>query len=108
MGDVEDRAAFLEANGPYPFPIYSDPSRDAYVAWGLARGTLGQIIFNPTIIAAGLAAFQEGHRTKAIVGDPFQLAGTFIIDTGGIVRFSHPGKQSSDFPPNDAVLVALP
>lgn len=107
LGTPDERAEFLERFGPYPFPIFSDPGRDAYVAYGLARGTLAQVVFNPAVIQAGIAAFQEGHKIGPIHNDPYQLAGTFAVDTSGIVRFSHPGRLSSDFPPNDAVLAAL-
>lgn len=107
QGTTDDRDAFLEAHGPYPFPIYADPNRDAYVAYGLARGSLAQVIFNPAVIMAGVEAFQEGHRVEAIVGDPFQLSGTFVVGTDGIVQFAYPGKLSSDFPSNTTVLDAL-
>lgn len=107
QGDADDRAAFLDVHGPYPFPFLADPGRDAYVAYGLARGTLAQVIFNPAVIAAGMAAWQEGHKIESIVGDPFQLPGTFIVGTDGLVRYAHAGKLSSDFPSNEEVLAAL-
>ena len=107
QGDDDDRTAFLEAHGPFPFPIFSDPGRGAYVAYGLARGTLAQVIFNPAVIAAGMAAYQEGHKIESIVGDPFQLPGTFVVGRDGIVVYAHAGKLSSDFPPNETVLAAI-
>lgn len=107
QGDADDRAAFLEVHGPYPFPFLADPHRDAYVAYGLARGTLAQVIFNPSVIAAGLAAYQEGHKIESIVGDPFQLPGTFLVGTDGRVIYAHAGRLSSDFPSNDDVFAAI-
>lgn len=107
QGDDDDRAAFLDAHGPYPFPFLADPNRDAYVAYGLARGTLAQIIFNPAVIAAGMAAYQEGHKIESIVGDPFQLPGTFLVGRDGIVIYAHAGRLASDFPPNEDIFAAL-
>lgn len=107
QGTPQERAEFVEQQGPFPFDMLCDPTRAAYVAYGLARGTLYQVIFSPAVLAKGLEAYQEGHRIGPVVGDPFQLPGTFVVGTDGIVRFSSPGGLSSDFPPNDAVLAAL-
>jgi peroxiredoxin len=107
QGTLQERAEFVERHGPYPFEMLCDPTRAAYVAWGLARGTVWQVLFAPEVLAKGMEAYQEGHRIGPIVGDPFQLPGTFVVGTDGIVRFSHPGTLSSDFPPSEAVLAAL-
>jgi len=83
------------------------PHNEAYRAWGLDRGSW-MAVAGPKVWPAGAQSFfgPETHqgRTK---GDPLQLAGTFVIDTGGVVRYAHRNRLSSDNPPNEEVLAAL-
>lgn len=107
QGTASDRDSFVAAHGPYPFDVLCDPSRDAYKAYGLARGSLYNVALHPNVIAKGAEAFLAGERQGRTVGDGMQLGGTFLISPDGVVVFAHEHKQSSDFPSNDAVLAAL-
>ena len=40
--------------------------------------------------------------------DPFQLGGVIVADKGGQVVYSHMSKKSSDNPPTDEVIAAIP
>lgn len=108
QGTPSDRDEFLGAHGPYPFDVLCDPHREAYRAWGLARGSLYNVAMHPKVVAKGAEAFMAGERQGRTVGDGLQLGGTFMIGPTGVILFAHEHKQSSDFPPNDAVLAALP
>lgn len=107
QGTPTDRDAFVDAHGPYPFPILCDPTRDTYRSYGLARGNLYNVVMHPNVIAKGAEAVLAGERQGRTIGDGMQLPGTFVISREGIVLFAHAGKQSSDFPSNEAVLAAL-
>lgn len=107
QGTPSDRDAFVSSHGPYPFPILCDPTRDAYRAYGLARGSLYNVAMHPNVIAKAAEAYLAGERQGRTIGDGMQLAGTFVISSEGIVLFAHAGKQSSDFPSNESVLAAI-
>lgn len=101
----EDLQRFLEGRD-VPFETYCDPDLGAYRAYGLARGTLWQVVFAPKVIAEGIAAYQEGHKVEAIVGDPMQLPGSFVVSEGKIV-FAHRGQTAADIAPPADLLAAL-
>ena len=107
QGTPSDRDDFLDAHGPYPFDVFCDPDRSAYHAYGLARGSVYNVALHPQVIAKGAEAFLAGERQGRTVGDGMQLGGTFAIGADGVIVFAHEHKQSSDSPPNDAVLAAL-
>jgi peroxiredoxin len=107
QGTPADRDSFVEAHGPYPFPVLCDPDRDAFRAYGLARGSLYNVAMHPNVLAKATEAYLAGERQGRTVGDGMQLPGSFVVSSEGIVLFAHAGKQSSDFPSIDAVLAAL-
>ncbi len=93
-----DQTRAFSASRRVPFPCLSDPERRSYRAYGLGRGTLAQVL-GPRVLWRGLRAAAHGHVMGRIVGDEFQLGGTFIIHRG-IVRFTHyPGDASDNASP---------
>ncbi|MEX2458321.1 MAG: peroxiredoxin-like family protein [Actinomycetota bacterium] len=83
------------------------PGNEAYRHFGLTRGSWMQVA-GPKVWAPGARTFfaPEVHqgRTK---GDPMQLAGTFVIDSSGVIRYAHRNRTSADNPSNEDVLAAL-
>jgi len=57
----------------------------------------------PKIILKGFKAAAHGHFMGRIVGDEFQLSGTFIVDRG-IIRFAYYSKDASDNPSAEMLL----
>lgn len=104
QGTTEELNRFLEGRD-IPFDLFCDPELEAYRAYGLSRGSLWQVLFSPQVIAEGIAAHQEGHKVEAIVGDPMQLPGTFVVDDGKIV-FAYRGQTSADLAPPEEILAA--
>lgn len=95
LGKTEEAAAFREKMES-PQTYISDPNKVLYEQFGLKRGSFAQM-FNATTFRRGFAAMKEGHRTGATpVGDPWMLAGTFIIQPSGEVSFSHYSRDASD------------
>lgn len=107
------------ANGPYkagrafeiffdlPFAVLVSDTTEPFEAYGLAKATLGQL-FNPAMVLHGLNALLHGHVQGKVIGDPYQLPGTFIIDTQGIVRFVHRNRDAADHTTVDMILSNLP
>jgi hypothetical protein len=86
-------------------PLYVDPELRAYAAAGLQRGLSSSL--SPGVILRGLRAFREGQRQGAIMGDPWQQGGVFIIRPGNRVDFSYISAEAGDHPSADAILCAL-
>jgi hypothetical protein len=97
--------AFLETR-PVPFETFADPERASYRAYGLARGTMRQVAYAPSVLRAGAAAALEGHFVGTPMGDGMQLPGSFVI-SDGVVVYAHRGKTSADTAPIDELLGAV-
>ncbi len=89
-----------------PFPCLSDPKREGYKTYGLKRGSVWEVM-GPSAIARGLEAARKGHFVERVVGDAFQLPGTFIIDRDGIVRYAKYARHSADHPKTSELVEAL-
>jgi peroxiredoxin len=88
-----------------PFRCLADTERAAYRAYGLPRGGLGAVA-GPAIWAAGWKALLR-HGVGRVVGDPYQLPGSFVIDTAGFIRHAHRATSSADWASNDELIVVL-
>lgn len=79
-----------------PFPILSDPRRDAYQAYGLTEGTIGQLL-NPHIIGRGALTILRGTMQGRPTGGPQrQLPGAAIVLPDGRLAFHHAARDSAD------------
>ena len=74
----------------------SDSDRRLYQAFGLKRGTVGQVM-GPRTWWRGFKAAIAGHRVGKPVGDIYQMSGAFLVADGTIVR-RFESKHSGDLP----------
>ena len=89
-----------------PFPMICDPDRKLYDAFHLERmGMLG--LLSPSLALKGLSAMSQGHLMGLPEGDVKQLAGAFVIDTDGKIRFSHRSADPADITDVADILEAL-
>lgn len=63
---------------------FSDPNCQLYRAFGLARGSVSQLL-GPRIWWRGFRAWLKGYGFSTVEGDGFQLGGAFLLDRGEIV-----------------------
>jgi len=104
MGTPEQAAEF-RARLQLPFPCLADAERAAYRAYGLPRGGVGAVA-GPAMWAAGWKALLS-HGVGKVIGDPYQLPGSFVIDTAGVIRHAHRATSSADWPSNDELITIL-
>lgn len=79
-----ENAAFAEELR-LPFPVLADPRRDAYRAYGLTEGSIGQLI-GPRVIARSIGATLRGNLPERPHGGVArQLPGAAIVDREGRV-----------------------
>jgi len=101
MGKPEAAAEFCHVHR-LPFTCLSDPERGSYRAYGLRRGTIGEVI-GPGPILAGLRAAAKGHLIGRPVDDVYQLGGLFVVGTDGLIRYARYPRHSGDNPPHGEI-----
>lgn len=77
------------------FPILADRELQAYQAYGLGRVGIRDMI-NPKLYLGGVRALLAGSTFSKPTGDTYQLPGTFIVDSRGVVRYAKPATIASD------------
>lgn len=100
------RTKDFRASMRLPFPVLGDPRRQAYELYGLMRVDFRRRQ-SPVAGAARMtrALIRRGGAIS-FDQDMAQLGGVFIVDTAGIVRYSHRAGQTHDNPAPDDVLRA--
>lgn len=93
--DRPSRARTFVEEYRVPFPTLADPERNAYRAYGLTDGSLGQLV-NPRIVARGARATLNGAFLSRPTSSPRQLPGTAIVDVTGRLRYLHHARDASD------------
>jgi peroxiredoxin len=88
-----------------PFRCFADPTREAYAAFGLGRGSVAQVMGPQVMLKATISAMRGNVGLPG--GDIFQMPGTFVIDRDGIIRLAYRGDDISDLPPVETIFAAL-
>ena len=99
------RAARYRERQELQIPILCDPQRRTYAAYGLLQGTTAQILFDALDqflrcepqAGFDLAGSRHGSD-RALVDDPFQLPGEFVLGTNGTIRYAHRYGWCEDYP----------
>jgi peroxiredoxin len=104
QGEPERAARYRELQG-LDVPILCDLDRSSYDAFGLLQGTTAQILFDaPDAFLrcehqAGMDLAASRHGTpRALVDDPWQLPGEFVIGSDGILAHAHRYGWCEDYP----------
>lgn len=91
-----------------PFECLSDPTQDAYRAYGLERGTNRQLSGPQLLLRYARALLRKDVEAAKLSGDDYrQMPGVFVVDRTGVIRYAHRNRDVADNPPNDEVLEAL-
>ena len=77
LGSPEEGRSFFAKRWPEA-RVVSDPNKEIYAAFGLTRGSLGQLL-GPSSWLAGAKAALSGHGIGKPVGDPLMLSGQFLV-----------------------------
>ncbi len=86
-------------------PVLCDPEREVYRAYGLLQGDTPHILFDaPDEFlrreAEAGRGLQDSRRDteRALVDDPWQLPGEFVIGTDGTIRLAYRYQYCVDYP----------
>ena len=94
------------AGGPGRVELLIDEGRALYGEWGLGQGTIRHFLGRRSLAEVARLS-RQGIRNRHPVGTRWQTAGTFAVDTEGIVRFAHVPAHAGDLPDLDRALSAL-
>lgn len=100
-----ERASDLKQRHRAPFRFLADPKLEAYRAYGLRKGSLAQIA-NPILLMRAAASALRGNF-GAPGGDIYQMPGTFVIGSDGILKLCHVSRDSADYPSTEQVIAAV-
>jgi peroxiredoxin len=103
-GDPQRAAEYARQN-EIQCPILCDPGFEAYKAFDLLEGKPSQIVFDAEDghLRCEVGPWQQMVESRqgtprAIVSDPWQLPGEFVIDKKGIVRLAYRYQYCEDWP----------
>jgi peroxiredoxin len=97
MGSEEAGRRFFAKHGLDGVASISDPQRALYRAFGLRRGTFGELIGPKVWLRGFQSAVLNRHGLGRLAGDAFQMPGAFLLFHGQVLRsFRH--TSASDRP----------
>ncbi|MFI5291464.1 MAG: AhpC/TSA family protein [Candidatus Limnocylindrales bacterium] len=108
-----ERTADVAARRGYPTPVWCDPDRRAYQAYGLLQGTPPQLLhdfaWHPGDEALAEAVGRTARRgtERALVDDPWQLPGEFVVAADGRIALAHRYQYCEDLPAAGVLLGAI-
>jgi peroxiredoxin len=113
-GDPDEAVAFADAKR-LPFPLLLDRDRGAYRSYGLVQGRAMQILMPQVALPWIRAELSSETRQRGLKGGSFlQMPGTFVIDSGGVVRaaggtilLAHRNRHFADAPSIGRLLETL-
>lgn len=103
-GTLEETRAFRDEQAP-PFPVLTDPTRQAYCAVGMRRGP--RTVLTPGVLVRSLAAWRRGFRQSRVAGDPLQQGGVLVVAPGGKEYFRFISREAGQHPPAEQVVAAI-
>lgn len=84
-------------------PVFTDPDRGAYRAFGLVEAPLRSLL-DPRVLAGGARAAIKGYLPRKPQGRAMQLQGQFLIDRTGTIRSVARPRVMSEIPSASALL----
>ena len=83
-----------------------DPDKAGYDAVGLERGGIKELA-SPKVALGAIRAARKGQLPGKPEGDRALMPATFVVDTGGKVRYAHYNADQSDNPATEPIIEAV-
>lgn len=99
-------AGFFAEDYHVTTPLFTDPTREVYRAFGAKRPTWAALL-NPRLYWNALQVHRRGHRAGKVQGDIAQLGGVFIVLPNGDMPFAYRSAIAGDLPSIPRVLAEL-
>ena len=79
-------------------PLFGDPDRAAYRAFGFGRGSVRRVWLDPRVWRAYARLLAAGQRPQVNGQDTLQLGGDAVIDAAGTLTWIHRSTGPDDRP----------
>ncbi|CAA9508122.1 MAG: hypothetical protein AVDCRST_MAG17-1819 [uncultured Solirubrobacterales bacterium] len=92
-----------------PYPIYGDPDRETYRAFGFGRASARRVWLDPRVAARYARLLARGRRpdAEAPKQDTLQLGGDAVIDARSHLSWIYRSSGPEDRPPVDRLVAAM-
>ncbi len=111
FADAPALAAFAREPELRGLPVFGDPDRRLYAAFGFGRGSVARVWLDPRAILHDLALRVPGRgpgRSSGLVRqDTLQLGGDVVIDAAGRVRWVYASRGPEDRPSIASIIDAM-
>ncbi|HVO30807.1 MAG TPA: peroxiredoxin-like family protein [bacterium] len=101
-GSARQAARFREEQGIRDLPLFTDPKKKTYDAFGMTRGVTR--VIGPGVLLRGLKTLKNGFRQGATQGDPFQNGGIVVVDAKGNETFRFVQQAAGEFVEPEKIL----
>jgi hypothetical protein len=88
-------------------PLYGDPSRVVYRAFGFGRGSVRRVWLDPRVWTRYVELLAHGQRPGRSGQDTLQLGGDAVLDQNGRLQWIHRGAGPDDRPSVELVAAEL-
>ncbi|MDX6668401.1 MAG: hypothetical protein QOK04_1781 [Solirubrobacteraceae bacterium] len=88
-------------------PLFGDPERVTYEAFGFGRGSIRRVWLDPRVWASYARLLARGRRMHRAREDTLQLGGDAVLDAGLRLRWIHHSRGPEDRPAVDELIAAL-
>ncbi len=88
-------------------PLYGDPSRAVYRAFGFGRGSVRRVWLDPRVWTQYARLLLRGQLPGWSGQDTLQLGGDAVLDAAGRLRWIHRGAGPDDRPAVELVATQL-
>ncbi len=111
FADAPALAAFAHEPELRGLPLFGDPDRRLYAAFGFGRGSVARVWLDPRAILHDLAlrgrGRGRGRRPEPVGQDKLQLGGDVVIDASGRVRWVYASRGPEDRPSIASIIDAM-
>ena len=97
----------FEAKLGLPYPIYGDPGREGYRAFGFERAGWRRVWLDPRVWRRYASLLARGRRSERTDGDVLQLGGDAVLDAHGRLAWIHRSAGPEDRPTVDELVTAV-
>lgn len=88
-------------------PLYGDPHRAVYEAFGFGRASLARVWLDPRVWMRYAKLLARGRRFTRIEQDTLQLGGDAVIDAEGRLRWIYRSRGPEDRPSVEELIAAI-
>ncbi len=88
-------------------PLYGDPQRAVYTAFGFERASVARVWLDPRVWLRYATLLARGRRLRRTEQDTLQLGGDAVFDAEGRLRWIYRSRGPADRPTMAELIAAI-